>query len=281
METMLTESDAPIPIMLMNAFVGQALAYFAVVGLLYVVFWMILRERLPRIEPRRRIDRRQIVHELKHTLVTLVVGMSSAGGVLYLHATGRSSLVTTQVSLGATAIWVVSLIAFNDLWFYGWHRLLHTRLLYRHVHVVHHKSVDVNPFTSYSFHAFEAFLLGAWIVPAVAFLPLPMTAIATVQVVGLANNVMSHLGVELLPRWLLRVPLVRLTNTATFHSLHHTKLTGNFGLHTRIWDRLFGTEVPEYEERFRRRGTAEGTSAPEFTRDRAIPSPQTDPPSSS
>jgi len=66
--------------------------------------------------------------------------------------------------------------------------------------------------------------------------------------------VMAHLGYEFLPRWLLRVPLLRWTNTATFHSLHHTRLNGNYGLHSRLWDRLFGTEVPDYEECFLRRG---------------------------
>jgi sterol desaturase/sphingolipid hydroxylase (fatty acid hydroxylase superfamily) len=121
---------------------------------------------------------------------------------------------------------------------------------------VHHKSVDVNPFSSYAFHAAEAVILGIWIVPVAVLLPLPLSALGLLQVIGLLNNVMSHLGYELLPRWLLRVPLLRLTNTATFHSLHHTRLQGNFGLHSRFWDRLFGTELPEYEETFRRRGTS-------------------------
>ena len=83
-----------------------------------------------------------------------------------------------------------------------------------------------------------------------------MTAVGVLQVVGLLNNVMSHLGYELLPRWVLRVPLLRFTNTATFHSLHHTRLRGNFGLHTRLWDRAFGTEVPDYEAVFLQRGEA-------------------------
>ena len=158
--------------------------------------------------------------------------------------------------------WVVALLAFNDLWFYGWHRLLHHPRLFRYVHAVHHKSVDVNPFTSYSFHAFEGFVLGLWIVPASVILPLPMSALAVLQVIGLANNVMAHLGYEFLPRWLLRVPLLRLTNTATFHSLHHTRLNGNYGLHSRVWDRLFGTELPEYERVFLTRGETNVTTAP-------------------
>jgi len=260
---MLPSESASIPQALVAGFVTQALAYFMVVGLLYACFFIAWRDRVHRIEAKRDIDRAQILRELKNTLVTLVVGMTSAGGVMALHASGRSSLVTSSVPAHVVLLWVFGLIAWNDLWFYAWHRLLHTRLLYRHVHVVHHKSVAVNPFTSYSFHAFEAFVLGAWIVPVAAYLPLPVAALAAVQVIGLANNVMSHLGVELLPRWLLRVPLLRLTNTATFHSLHHTRLTGNFGLHTRVWDRLFGTELPEYEERFVRRGRTEDQGANE------------------
>ena len=47
------------------------------------------------------------------------------------------------------------------------------------------------------------------------------------------------------------------TNTATFHSLHHTRSRGNFGLHTRLWDRLFGTEIADYERVFVERGGAE------------------------
>jgi sterol desaturase/sphingolipid hydroxylase (fatty acid hydroxylase superfamily) len=70
------------------------------------------------------------------------------------------------------------------------------------------------------------------------------------QVVGLLNNVGSHLGYELLPRWWLRAPILRWTNTATFHALHHERFTGNFGLFSRVWDRLFGTEIVDYERAF-------------------------------
>lgn len=59
---------------------------------------------------------------------------------------------------------------------------------------------------------------------------------------------------EFLPAWILKVPLLRWTNTATFHSLRHTRSRGNFGLHTRLWDRLFGTEVADYELVFIERG---------------------------
>jgi sterol desaturase/sphingolipid hydroxylase (fatty acid hydroxylase superfamily) len=123
------------------------------------------------------------------------------------------------------------------------------------VHAVHHKSVDVNPFSSYSFHFAEAFLLGGWVLPVILLVPIYLPMLGVLQGIGLANNVMSHLGYEFLPRWLLRVPLLRWMNTSTFHNLHHTSLRGNYGLMFRWWDRWLGTEVPNYEATFVARGT--------------------------
>lgn len=118
------------------------------------------------------------------------------------------------------------------------------------MHAVHHKSVDVNPFSSYSFHAFEGFILGAWIIPAALFLPIPLPVLGLVQVIGLLNNVNSHLGYELLPAWWVKLPPFKWTSSSTFHNLHHQKFNGNYGLMFRFWDKVLGTELPGYEEAF-------------------------------
>jgi Delta7-sterol 5-desaturase len=39
-------------------------------------------------------------------------------------------------------------------------------------------------------------------------------------------------------------------NTATHHNMHHQLLKHNFGLYFNFWDRLMGTNHPEYEQRF-------------------------------
>ena len=232
--------------------VAQVLGYFVVVGGLFVGVWRLgrVRFRTARIPAPARVDARQIRREIGHTLVTLVAGTASAGVVVGLHAAGLTRLHDGPAAPLVVAGWCVAGFLFNDAWFYGWHRLLHHPRLFRHIHVVHHRSVDVNPFTSYSFHVVEAVLLGAWVVPAAVLLPIPMASIAVLQALGLANNVMAHLGYEFLPAWLVKVPVLRFTNTATFHSLHHTRSRGNFGLHTRLWDRLFGTEIADYERVF-------------------------------
>jgi Delta7-sterol 5-desaturase len=178
--------------------------------------------------------------------------------VATLYATGATKLTTDAATIGWPwiAATFVGLLIFNDAWFYCWHRLLHHPKLFRHVHAVHHKSVDVNPFTSYSFHWFEGLVLGAWALPVVLIVPIYLPLLGALHAIGLANNVMSHLGYEFLPGWLLKVPVLRWINTSTFHNLHHSAFKGNYGLMFRLWDRLLGTELPNYESTFIERGTA-------------------------
>lgn len=244
--------------MFVQGFLGQAGAYFAIVGLLFLVVWKWgeTRFRGARIQAKKRVDGKQLAFEIRHTLVTLLVGTGTAVAISLLYANGNTRLTLDATAIGWPTIvaTTIGLLFFNDAWFYLWHRLLHRPWFFRHVHAVHHKSVDVNPFSSYSFHAAEALLLGGWVLPVILVVPIHLPMLGVLQGIGLANNVMSHLGYEFLPRWLLRVPLLRWLNTSTFHNLHHTSLRGNYGLMFRLWDRWLGTEVPDYETRFVARG---------------------------
>jgi sterol desaturase/sphingolipid hydroxylase (fatty acid hydroxylase superfamily) len=49
-----------------------------------------------------------------------------------------------------------------------------------------------------------------------------------------------------------RAPLVKYLSTSTFHAQHHQNLKYNFGFYTLVWDHLFGTLSPRYEEDFGR-----------------------------
>ncbi len=247
-------------VMFIQGFVSQALSYFAIVGLLFLVFWKWgeARFRGARIQAKRRVDGKQIGLEVKNTLIVLLVSSPVTLVISLLYASGGTRLTLDASTIGwpMIAATFVGLLIFNDAWFYFWHRLLHHPRLFRHVHAVHHKSVDVNPFSSYSFHWFEGLILGAWILPVALFVPLYLPMLGVMHGIGLANNVMSHLGYEFLPRWILRVPLLRWMNTSTFHNLHHTSYRGNYALMFRFWDRLLGTELPDYEAKFLARGAA-------------------------
>jgi sterol desaturase/sphingolipid hydroxylase (fatty acid hydroxylase superfamily) len=245
-------------VMFAQAFVGQAAGYFAVVGLLYAIFWRWGRARFRkhRIPQKPRLDGAQLRREVTYTLGTLLVGAGNAALVSWLFASGHTALTMDGEGWGPlrAVATLAALLVVNEVWFYTWHRLLHHPRLFRFIHAVHHKSVDVNPFSSYAFHPLEGLLLGVWIIPCALFVPLYVPLLGVLQGLGLANNVLSHLGYELYPRALLRVPVLRWLNTSTFHSLHHTRLRGNYGLMSRVLDRWLGTELPDYEAQFLARG---------------------------
>lgn len=250
---------------LVRGFVGQAATYFVFVGLVFLVVWKWGARRLvaARIPGKRLFGARQWRHEVMHTLLTLLLGTCTVGVLSLLYVNGSTQLTTDANAAGGPwmVLTFVGLILFNDTWFYWWHRLLHHPRVYKYVHGVHHHSVDVNPFSSYSFHALEGFILGAWIIPASLVLPMYLPMLGVLQVVGLLNNVNSHLGYELQPRWFIRLPPFRWLSSATYHSLHHTRLTGNYGLFFRFWDRVMKTEVVDYEQVFEVRGGKDQAAA--------------------
>jgi sterol desaturase/sphingolipid hydroxylase (fatty acid hydroxylase superfamily) len=253
----MTPESTPL-MMFIQGFFAQTAMYFAVVGLLYLLIWKWGGERFKahRIQSKARADGKQIRFEIKNSLIVMLASSPVSFAVSSLYASGASKLTMDATTLGwpTIAATFVGLMIFNDAWFYAWHRLLHHPKLFRHVHATHHKSVDVTPFSSYSFHWFEGIIYGAWVLPAVLLVPLWIPMLGVLTGIGLANNVMSHLGYEFLPRWLVRVPGLRWMNTSTFHNMHHANFKGNYGLMFRLWDRLLGTELPGYEAAFAQRG---------------------------
>lgn len=253
------QQDNPLT-MFLQAFLTQTVSHFALMGLIFFVVWKWGEERFrgARIQAKKRFNRKQFLFEAKNTLATVAIGTANAVLISLLYANGMTKISADASALGWPAIVAgfFGFLVFNDVWFYAWHRLMHHPKLFRYVHAVHHKSVDVNPFTVYSFHPVEALILGSAVIPFVVLVPIYLPVLAVLQVVGLANNVMSHLGYEFLPRWYNKIPPFCWMNTATFHNLHHTKFKGNYGLFFRIWDRLFGTELPGYEQAFIERGAA-------------------------
>ena len=73
---------------------------------------------------------------------------------------------------------------------------------------------------------------------------------------GLVHRLPDHQFLQ--PRQ-LRVPAEELQSlggkvltTTTYHSLHHSRYTGNYGLGTRVLDRIFGTEWEDYDRLYDR-----------------------------
>ena len=88
----------------------------------------------------------------------------------------------------------------HDTWFYWWHRIMHHPTLFKHVHLVHHKSTNPSPWISYAFYPFEA-IIEVGIHPLLAFtLPLYTPALKMFFIFQIFYNVYGHLGFEIYPK---------------------------------------------------------------------------------
>jgi Delta7-sterol 5-desaturase len=179
-----------------------------------------------------------------------------------LHAPMHAVILASFLCLGfftntSPASFVGAMIAttvWAEIWHYASHRAFHLRALHW-IHLEHHKSRLNSPFTAISFSFTEklVFDLGllAPLAAADALFSLNAFGIAAWYIGYLTINSFSHGNFELKSgeynRWLGRV----LTSTI-YHSLHHARYTGNYGLGTRVLDRLFKTEWDDYETLFDR-----------------------------
>jgi Delta7-sterol 5-desaturase len=242
-----------LPTTFAASYVTGLLVNGSIVVVVYLVFWKLLARRLRawRIQLEQRADTAQVRREIRNAFIAAVPSALLSCVMIYLATHGFTKIYFNvfdhHILVGLAGFPLLLLL--NDAWFYWVHRALHHPRLYKHVHAEHHRSIDVNPLTSLSFHWLEPLLLTLWIVPAALLIPIWAPVLGVLQVYGLYDNIKSHLGYELFPAWFNRSPLRGLTSS-TYHNMHHTNFRGNYGLHFRLWDRLMGTEIKSYERTF-------------------------------
>jgi sterol desaturase/sphingolipid hydroxylase (fatty acid hydroxylase superfamily) len=128
--------------------------------------------------------------------------------------------------------------------------MMHHPVLFKYVHLVHHKSTNPSPWTAYAFHPLEAVLEVA-ILPIIAFtLPVHQHAIGWFFLFQIIYNVYGHLGFELYPKNFHKSKIGRWVNTSVAHNLHHDKFHGNYGLYFLFWDRMMGTIRKDYDQAY-------------------------------
>jgi sterol desaturase/sphingolipid hydroxylase (fatty acid hydroxylase superfamily) len=133
------------------------------------------------------------------------------------------------------------LVLWNELHFYAFHRLLHTRWLYRKVHIVHHRSVPPTPFATYSFHWVESTLLGSVMLFVQPFHAFNVLTLVLFPLVSITLNNIGHMSYDLAAGRSTWHPLA----ASRRHSQHHHRVAGNFGFLLPVFDWLFRTNLPE------------------------------------
>ena len=147
---------------------------------------------------------------------------------------------TPVITLNSNPVWFIMALILIPIWsafhFYWVHRLLHVPFLYKRVHSLHHRNVNIGPWSGFAMHPVEHFLYLStlcihWIV---ASHPIHLFFHIIYQGPGAA---MTHTGYE----DLLIKDKRRLALGTFYHQLHHRYYECNYGNQEMPWDRWFGT----------------------------------------
>jgi len=223
--------------------------YLLVVGAAYALIWgrkdgRARGRQLNRDRPRAATIR----HELTLSLLSSWIYALPAAVVFEAWRQGGTRIYLDIDRYGVAWLFIsgVLYLAIQDTYYYWLHRLLHRPAVFRHAHAGHHRSRQPTPFASFSFDWAEA-ALNAWLLPALTFvIPIHPVVIVVLLTAMTLAAVLNHAGAEVLPDWLVRGPIGGWLITATHHSVHHDHYGANFGLYSRAWDRLMGTDrMPE------------------------------------
>ena len=155
--------------------------------------------------------------------------------VFHLYAAGYlpwTSFAEHPVYLGLLAL---VLPIFHEAWFFCIHRLIHTPFLYRHVHSVHHNSVNPSPWSSLSMHPVEHLLYFATIFLHVIVPSNPILALYQLHMAGF-GAIPGHVGFDK-----VEVGDHGIDSHAYAHYLHHKYFEVNYGDGLVPFDKLFGT----------------------------------------
>lgn len=264
-----------------HIFFVDFLRYFIAASAAYLIFWVVFIHRWShRIIQRKFPKRAKMWMEFRYSLSTVtifsligtfIVSMTKAGHTQVYFGMGEHGWLWFFASIGL-------MILLHDAYFYWAHRLMHHPNIFKHVHLVHHRSTNPSPWAAYSFHPLEAVVEAGIFVLIVFTIPVHHFALLAFLIYMISRNVMGHLGIEIFPKWFLKIPFLNLHTTTTHHDLHHKNFHTNYGLYFTWWDRWLGTEDERYRETFEEVTSRERTvGSPQSTvrsRQSAVGSPQ-------
>lgn len=219
----------------------------------YEIFWRWKKERFAHLRIQKTFPKNeQLLNEVKWSLSTFLI--FSVGAIFLYHPimSGETKLYFNfdKYGLGYLLFSLVFVIFAHDAYFYWAHRFMHLKWLFKHVHRVHHLSTNPSPLAAFSFHPLEALIEGGFMAVIIFIIPFHPLILGIFLLFSHMTNVMGHLGYELFPSGFTRHPILGFINSSTHHNMHHRYFTNNYGFYFNFWDRLLGTNHPQYDEAF-------------------------------
>ncbi|MFT5449466.1 MAG: sterol desaturase/sphingolipid hydroxylase (fatty acid hydroxylase superfamily) [Gammaproteobacteria bacterium] len=183
----------------------------------------------------------QVRDNMFHTLLFAVPTITAYEAITYW-AFANGYLGLFDLSTGPLLFWgwFVALVllapVIHAVHFYFAHRLLHVKLLYKTVHSLHHRNVEVGPWSGLSMHPVEHILYFSTVVVQWLLALHPVNALLQIQLAAF-YPALGHCGFEKLKTGKQSA----LDGGSYFHYLHHKYFECNYGGSLAPLDKLFGT----------------------------------------
>ncbi|MDZ8238974.1 MAG: sterol desaturase family protein [Nostoc sp. ChiQUE01a] len=197
-----------------------------------------------------------IINDIQLSVISAVIFGISGAFIISEYILGKTSLYTNLYAYGLwylVASFVLVLIL-QDTYFYFVHRMFHHPLIFKWMHDGHHRSGEPTPWSSSAFDLPEAIVQALFFVGVSYIVPLHFVTLVAALITMTVWAVFTHLGFEVLPtssksdwigKWLIG---------SKHHSIHHRKYKVHYGLYFTFWDKLLGTEDPNYVNKTDREG---------------------------
>lgn len=159
--------------------------------------------------------------------------------------------LTSEGFSDAAVTFVVCWFGF-DVYYWGLHRAMHTKPLFR-FHKLHHDSRVTTPLTGYSMSTVESlgWLIGLTGVPLLFSLATPISLsgfLAYHALYQIAGNVIGHANIDFFPRAASKRAISWIVHPITYHSLHHARFDNHYSFGSSFMDRLMGTEWADWPD---------------------------------
>lgn len=236
-----------------TAIVIDFFRYFITASIAYLFFWVLFKKQWHhKIIQSKSPSFKKKWAEFGYSMSTVVIFSIVGTCIISAKISGYTQIYS---ELNDYPLWwlpmsIVVMILIHDGWFYWAHRMMHHPKIFKHVHLVHHRSTNPSPWAAYSFHPIEA-VVEASIFPFLVFtIPVHDLALVSFLIYMIIRNVIGHLGIEFLPKWVIDNKWINWHTTTTHHDMHHKHFDSNYGLYFTWWDRWLDTEHAAYQETF-------------------------------
>jgi len=134
-----------------------------------------------------------------------------------------------------TPLYLLFHFCYDEFLTYWGHRLLHHPAIYKKIHIIHHTTKAVTPFTGFAFHPLDAFIQALPVFTSCYFVPININLV-------LAHGLATSLWAVSIHDNVNMVPFKGILYAGS-HSIHHYPwgVNYNYGKFTSICDRLYGT----------------------------------------